>query len=86
MKFKPKLYRLSNGAPVILDPMDMETVAIKIAFDTGSRDEKPDEYGITHFCEHMLLKGIPELPTNQAMKNYIENKGGVYNASTSYGR
>lgn len=83
MKFEPKLYRLSNGVPVILDPMDIETVAIKIAFDTGSRDEKPDEYGITHFCEHMLLNGTSELPTSNSMHNYIENKGGFYNASTS---
>ena len=83
MKFEPKLYHLSNGVSVILDPMDLETVAIKIAFDTGSRDEKPDEYGITHFCEHMLCKGIPDLPNNKAMKNFIEDKGGVYNASTS---
>ncbi len=86
MKFEPKLYRLSNGVSVILDSMDLETVAVKIAFDTGSRDEKPDEYGITHFCEHMLLKGVPELPTNQSMKKYIENKGGTYNASTSNSR
>ncbi len=83
MKFEPKLYHLSNGVSVILDPMDLETVAVKIAFDTGSRDEKPSEYGITHFCEHMLCKGIPDLPNNKAMKNFIEDKGGVYNASTS---
>ena len=86
MKFEPKLYRLSNGTPVILDPMDLETVSVKIAFDTGSRDEKPSEYGITHFCEHMLYKGIPELPSSRAMKNFIENKGGVFNASTSHSR
>lgn len=83
MKFEPKLYHLSNGIPVILDPMDLETVAVKIAFDTGSRDEKPNEYGITHFCEHMLCKGIPDLPSNKLMKEFIENKGGTYNASTS---
>jgi predicted Zn-dependent peptidase len=86
MKFEPKLYRLSNGVTVIIDPMDLETVAIKITFDTGSRDEKPNENGITHFCEHMLCKGIPELPTYQSMKNFIENKGGVFNASTSHSR
>ncbi|MBR3147777.1 MAG: insulinase family protein [Alphaproteobacteria bacterium] len=83
MKFEPKLYHLSNGIPVILDPMDIETVAVKIAFDTGSRDETPNEYGITHFCEHMLCKGIPSLPNSKSMKDFIENKGGVYNASTS---
>lgn len=83
MKFEPKLYRLSNGIPVILDPMDLETVAVKIAFDTGSRDEKPQEYGLTHFCEHMLCKGIPEYPSYKSMKDFIENEGGAFNAGTS---
>ena len=46
---------------VILDPMDLETVSVKIRFATGSRDETPDVYGITHFCEHMLMKGTKNL-------------------------
>lgn len=83
MEFKPTLHKLSNGITVILDPMDLETVAVKINFATGSRDETPDIHGITHFCEHMLMKGTPSYPNHQALKNYIENKGGAYNASTS---
>ena len=43
MKFEPKLYRLSNGIPVILDPTDIATASVKIVFKTGGRDEKPDE-------------------------------------------
>ena len=82
MKFEPKLYHLSNGIPVILDPMDIETVAVKIAFDTGARDEKPNEYGITHFCEHVFCCGTTRFPTKKDRKDFLEIHGGTRNAST----
>ncbi len=83
MEFKPTLHKLSNGVTVILDSMDLETVAVKIRFTTGSRDETPDTYGITHFCEHMLIKGTKQFPSRKELKDYIENRGGTFNASTS---
>lgn len=82
MKFEPKLYRLSNGIPVILDPMDLETVSVKIAFDTGSRDEKPNEYGITHFCEHVFCLGSSRFPIKKARKDFLEQNSGTYGAAT----
>lgn len=83
MQYNPTLHILSNGLPVILDPMDLETVAIKIRFTTGSRDETPENYGITHFCEHMLIKGTKRFPSRKELKDYIEDLGGTFNASTS---
>lgn len=83
MQFNPTLHKLSNGMTVILDPMDLETVSVKIRFVTGSRDETPDIYGITHFCEHMLVKGTKNFPTRKDLKDYVENMGGTFNASTS---
>ncbi len=83
MKFEPTVHTLSNGITVILDPMDIETVAIKIRFLTGARDETPENQGITHFCEHMLCKGTPTLPSNKTIKDFLENRGGTFNASTS---
>ncbi len=82
MEFKPTLHKLSNGVTVILDSMDLESTAIKVAFNTGSRDETPDIYGITHFCEHMLCKGTKKLPSHKKLKEFIENQGGCFNAST----
>ena len=83
MQFRPTLHKLSNGVTVILDPMDLETVAVKIRFNTGSRDETPDVYGITHFCEHMLVKGTKKFPTRKELKDFVEYNGGTFNASTS---
>ena len=83
MKFEPTLHKLSNGVTVILDPMDVATDDVCICFRTGAYDEMPDEYGLTHFCEHMFCKGTPRFPTSRIAKDYIANNGGDINASTS---
>lgn len=82
MKFAPTLHKLSNGISVILDPMDLETVAMRILFRTGSRDETESEYGITHFCEHMLCKGTTTLPTGRKISEHLAWYGGGYGAGT----
>ncbi|MBE6459390.1 MAG: insulinase family protein [Alphaproteobacteria bacterium] len=82
MKYNPTLHKLSNGVTVILDPMDIETVAIKVLFTTGDRDELPHEYGITHFCEHMLCKGTSQLPNKKAIDDYMDYYGASRNAVT----
>ncbi len=82
MKYNPTLHKLSNGVSVILDPMELETTAVRVAFLTGSRDEAPNEYGITHFCEHMLCKGTPRFPNKKAIDDYMDYHGAVRNAST----
>ena len=83
MKFEPQLHKLPNGLTVILDPMDAATTKVLVAFDTGSRDESPNEYGITHFCEHMLCKGTSRFPSYNALDDYIGDNSGGWNASTS---
>ena len=83
MKFAPELYHLSNGIPVILDPMDMETTYVQVYFNTGARDEKRYEYGISHFCEHLLCKGTPTHPSSKAIVDYLSWHGGWRNAATS---
>ena len=83
MKFEPQLHKLSNGLTVILDPMDSATTKVIVAFDTGSRDENPNEYGITHFCEHMLCAGTKRFKNFNSINDFIENKSGSWNAGTS---
>lgn len=83
MRYSPTLHKLSNGVSVILDPMDIETAIVAVSFKTGALDEKPSEYGITHFCEHMLCKGTKRFPTVNAINDYLEEHAGVCNAFTS---
>ncbi|MBN1325214.1 MAG: insulinase family protein [Alphaproteobacteria bacterium] len=82
MKFEPTLHKLSNGLTVILDPMDIETVNMKFSAQTGGRDESELELGITHFLEHIFMKGTSTHPSPRSIKNFIENNAGTINAST----
>ncbi|MDR1360785.1 MAG: insulinase family protein, partial [Rickettsiales bacterium] len=92
MIFNPTLHTLSNGIVVILDPMDIATTSVDVSFGVGARDENPDQYGITHFIEHILMKGTARFPSSLAIDEHLEDFGGTYNASTgnnnmrAYGR
>ncbi|HNY25555.1 MAG TPA: pitrilysin family protein [Alphaproteobacteria bacterium] len=82
MKFEPQLHKLSNGITVLLDPMDIESVSMEFTSHTGGRDESESELGITHFMEHIFMKGTPLHPSPRSIKDYIENNAGTINAST----
>lgn len=83
MKFEPKLYKLSNGVTVILDPMDVVTTKVIVGFGLSYNSEMSNEQGITHFCEHMFFDGTTRFKDDIARKNYIDSKSGTYNARTS---
>ena len=83
MKFTPTLHKLSNGVTVLLDPMDLETVNVRVQFGTGARDETADESGITHFCEHMMCRGTPRFPTPKIINDYFDINAGTRNAYSS---
>ena len=82
MQFTPSAHKLSNGLVVLLDPMDIATTGISVSVGVGSRDETPNELGITHFIEHMLINGTPRFPSPKSIRNYVEDNGGKMNAGT----
>src|SRR4029077_6108688 len=49
---------------------------------SGSRDEQPDEHGISHLLEHMAFKGTTRRTARQIAEE-IEAVGGDLNAATS---
>lgn len=53
-----KLYTLKNGLRVVLEHIEhVNSVSIGLFVKNGSRNEKENENGISHFIEHMLFKG-----------------------------
>ena len=53
-----------------------------MAIDAGTRDEREGEYGIAHFCEHMLFKGTTHRRSWHIL-NRMEAVGGDLNAYTN---
>lgn len=73
---------LPNGLRVICEPLDhVESVAVGVWCQTGSRLEAPEEAGISHMAEHMLFKGT-ETRSAKEIAEAIEGRGGHMNAFT----
>ena len=77
-----EISKLSNGLTVVSDPMPtLESAAIGIWVNTGSRNEAPSQMGISHMLEHMAFKGTASRNA-RAISEEIEAVGGILNAYT----
>ena len=75
--------RLPSGLAVVTDRMEhLESASLGVWVGAGSRDEKPDEHGISHLLEHMAFKGTSRRTARQIAET-IEAVGGDLNAATS---
>jgi zinc protease len=52
-------------------------------YRVGSRNELPGVTGVSHWVEHMLFKGTPQIPKGE-MDRLIARNGGTFNAFTSH--
>src|ERR1041384_1493015 len=78
-----EISKLSNGLTVVSDPMPgLESAAVGIWVNTGSRNENPSQMGVSHMLEHMAFKGTTTR-TARAIAEEIEAVGGFLNAYTS---
>jgi predicted Zn-dependent peptidase len=78
-----EISKLSNGLTVVSDPMPgLESAALGIWVNTGSRNEDPSQMGVSHMLEHMAFKGTTTRSA-RAIAEEIEAVGGVLNAYTS---
>jgi predicted Zn-dependent peptidase len=75
--------RLSNGLRVVMEQIPTcRSVSFGIWVKTGSRNERDDNNGISHFIEHMLFKGT-ERHSAQQIAEVFDGIGGNVNAFTS---
>lgn len=74
---------LENGIPVVMESFKtVRSVAVGVWVKVGSRHEKPEENGISHFLEHMFFKGTKKRGTKDIAIE-IDSIGGDLNAFTS---
>ena len=73
---------LSNGIRVVAEKIDyLKSVSIGVWVGNGSRYEKKQVNGISHFIEHMLFKGTENLSADQ-IASAIDSIGGQIDAFT----
>jgi predicted Zn-dependent peptidase len=79
-----KLYNhtLQNGIRLIHRPAGNHVSHAGIFINTGSRDEKDNEYGMAHFIEHVIFKGTAKRNVYHILSR-LENVGADLNAFTT---
>lgn len=75
-------HTLSNGLRVIHLPSASPVVYCGYGICAGTRDERPGEEGLAHFCEHVTFKGTSKRNSLQIL-NHLEKVGGDLNAFTN---
>lgn len=75
-------YELPNGVRGIHRQVKGGVVRCALCINAGSRDERPDEYGLAHFVEHGFFKGTQRRKGWQ-VNCRLENLGGELNAFTT---
>jgi len=79
-------YKLKNGLRVVLsEDHTAPTYSICVAYDVGSRDEKPGHTGFAHLFEHMMFQGSENVGKGEHFI-LIDNNGGDVNGTTNEDR
>ena len=75
--------KLENGLRVVTDTVNtVESVAVGIWCDVGTRHENMTHNGVAHMVEHMMFNGTPTRSAKDIVEQ-IETVGGQMNAYTS---
>jgi len=77
-----EIYTFPSGLRLIHYPANTPISYCGFAVNAGTRDEKPEHFGIAHFTEHMLFKGTSKRKSGHII-NRMENVGGELNAYTT---
>ncbi|MFH1745124.1 MAG: pitrilysin family protein [bacterium] len=79
-----KTTTLKSGLKLITAPMrGTKTAAILVMVGTGSKYEKKENNGISHFLEHMFFKGTKKRPDTFNISSALDGIGAEFNAYTS---
>jgi predicted Zn-dependent peptidase len=79
-----KKITLKNGLRIITVPQkNTQAVTVLVLVGTGSKYEKKEENGISHFLEHLFFKGTKKRPNPLLLAETLDKVGGIYNAFTS---
>lgn len=74
---------LDNGLRVTAIGLPhLHTASISVFVKVGSRFERPEDNGLSHFVEHMLFRGTDRHPSSRELSVAIESLGSSLHAET----
>ena len=78
----PRLTELDSGVRVVTEAMpSVRSVALGFWIGAGSRNETPEQAGISHFLEHLLFKGTERFSSTE-IDQIFDGMGAEINAGT----
>jgi predicted Zn-dependent peptidase len=82
---KTKIFKLNNGVTGVIVPIPgLKSVTVEAFLKIGSKYELKNEFGMSHFLEHMAFKGTIKRPTASIINKEIDSRGANYNAGTGH--
>lgn len=76
--------KLKNGISVyIVRYPGTELISSNVIIKTGGRYERSDQFGLSHFLEHIVFKGTKSYPDYEALITSLEDRGAIVNAWTT---
>lgn len=80
---KPKHHKLKNGMNAILVPQKgAASMTIFVMVKVGSRYERREINGASHFIEHLMFKGTKRRPSTEVLTRTLDQYGAEFNAFT----
>lgn len=76
------LITLKNGLRIVFKPAALPIAHTCMIINAGTRDERPPQFGMAHFTEHLIFKKTQKRSTNQIL-NRLELVGADLNAYTT---
>ncbi len=74
---------LDNGLKIVMEDIPyVRSIAFGIWVKTGTRYEKPEENGVSHFIEHLMFKGTNKRSARDIAEE-MDSVGGQINAYTT---
>jgi predicted Zn-dependent peptidase len=74
---------LPNGVRIVLERIPyVRSASVGIYLEVGSRNETPEEHGLSHFIEHMFFKGTRRHDA-VTLSTLMDQLGGNFNAFTT---
>ena len=84
MDIEYEKWQLPNGLTILVHEDHSDPIVyLGVTYHVGSAREQHGKTGYAHFFEHMLCMGSEHAP-DKGQWNFVEEAGGMTNASTSY--
>ncbi|MCK9186232.1 insulinase family protein [Candidatus Gracilibacteria bacterium] len=78
-----KKNKLENGLRIITNKiLGTQSATVLVLVGAGSRYEKIEQRGLSHFLEHMFFKGAKKYENTKQVSEAIDSVGGEFNAFT----